>query len=503
MPREKVERVRRATSSAAARRLAVLVISALLAASFLAPAARGAPAPASQVNFSISGLFPGYGPHITDYVVRCDDAPVMVSAHVSDPWLMSIAGSEARANDFSQTVPLSGGKTFTVTVRQAGSSQVYRYHVRCLPSDFPTYSFTRDGPVSPEYFAADTGFAPVPNRYAIIFDNHGVPIWWYRAPAVGPRVLPSGNVLWFLSRGQSSHYEIRRLNGSLVRTLTTANGSAVNVHDLQLLAGGNYLIGAHTRAHHVDTSAYGGSSDADVRRAELEEVSSDGHLLWDWRSEDHISLAETGRWWPFVIKNGSTNGYYDLVHWNSIEPDGKSVIASFRHLDAVYRIRKSNGSIAWKLGGTTTPQSLEVRGDPESYTFGGQHDARVLADGTLSVFDNRTGLDDPKPRAVRYAIDPTAGTATLLQSISDPDIPVSYCCGSARRLPDQDWLIDWGRANLQGTGSIGGYEPDGQRTFLLTFDSTFSYRAQPAPAGLLSAQDLRQGMNAMCSAGCP
>ena len=132
-------------------------------------------------------------------------------------------------------------------------------------------------------------------------------------------------------------------------------------------------------------------------RAELQEVSSDGHLLWDWRSQDHISLAETGRWWPFVIKNGSTNGYYDLVHWNSIEPDGKSVIASFRHLDAVYRIRKSNGAIAWKLGGTTTPQSLEVRGDPESYTFGGQHDARVLADGTLSVFDNRTGLGPQAP----------------------------------------------------------------------------------------------------------
>ena len=88
-----------------------------------------------------------------------------------------------------------------------------------------------------------------------------MPIWWYRAPAVGPRVLPSGKVLWFLSRGQSSHYEIRRLNGSLVRTLTTANGGAVNVHDVQLLAGGNYLIGAHTRAHHVDTSAYGGSSE--------------------------------------------------------------------------------------------------------------------------------------------------------------------------------------------------------------------------------------------------
>ena len=487
----------------AVRRLAVVAISTLAIAGFLATTAGSDVAPRPrQVNFSIPGLFPGYGPHIHDYAVRCDDAPVTVNAHVSEPWQMSIGSGASHAGDFSETVPLSAGLAFTITVRKAGSPQPHRYHVRCLPSDFPTYTFTRYGPVSPDYFAADTGFAPVENRYAMIFDSHGVPIWWYRAPVVGPRVLPSGNVLWFLSNGQSSHYEIRSLDGSLVRTLNTANGGAVNTHDLQLLGNGDYLIGAHIRKHHVDTSAYGGSSDADVRDGELQEVSPEGQLLWDWKSEDHISLAETGRWWPYVIKHGSAGGYYDIVHWNSIEPHGNSVIASFRHLDAVYKISKSTGAIAWKLGGTTTPQSLAVGGDPEAYTFGGQHDARLVSDRTLSVLDNRTGLDDPKPRAVRYRIDQAAGTATLVQSISDPEIPFSYCCGSARLLPNQNWLIDWGQETLQGTGSIGGYKPDGERTFLLTFDSTFSYRAQPVPTGVLSAQDLRQGMNAMCSPGC-
>ena len=71
------------------------------------------------------------------------------------------------------------------------------------------------------------------------------------------------------------------------------------------------------------------------------------------------------------------------------------------------------------------------------------------------MLDNRTGLDDATPRAVRYRIDQAAGTATLLQSISDPDVPVSYCCGSARLLPNQDWLIDWGQGSLQGTGRLG------------------------------------------------
>ena len=200
------------------------------------PRRRGRP-PRSQASFSVPGLFPGYGPYVHDYVVRCDDAPVRVNAHVADPWRMSIAGAAARAGDFSRhrPAPLRDGLHDHGPNDQAGG-RPSRYHVRCLPSDFPTYTFTRYGPVSPDYFAADTGFAPVKNRYAMIFDRHGVPIWWYRAPAVGPRVLPSGNVLWFLSNGQSSRYEIRGLDGSLVRTPDAPRAAArSNTHDLQLL----------------------------------------------------------------------------------------------------------------------------------------------------------------------------------------------------------------------------------------------------------------------------
>jgi hypothetical protein len=71
-------------------------------------------------------------------------------------------------------------------------------------------------------------------------------------------------------------------------------------------------------------------------------------------------------------------------------------------------------------------------------------------------------------------------------------------------LANGDWLIDWGEAAqvAQSGGAIGGYGPDGERTFLLSFDSTYSYRAQPVPSGALTRQQLRQGMTAMCAPGC-
>ena len=474
------------------RRAALMVSTALVIVGLLglsaAPVTTEASQAHGQARFGAASLFPKFAPNTHDYVVRCRNRPVTVRAHAPRGWEAAIGDHPYRRGDFSEVVPLVAGQGFIIAVRHVGRTQAHLYHVRCLPKDFPKYSFTRTRPVSPRFFAVDEEYF---SRYAIVFDNHGAPIWWYRAAAHGTQVLPDGTVAWFDQT--SKQFEIRRLNGSLVRAVNTV-GQPPNPHDLQLTGNGDYLLGAYVKQSHVDTSAYGGSSDADVGNAELQEVGPGGGLVWDWKSQDHISLAETARHWPRIIHHITRWGY-DIAHWNSIEPAGNSIIASFRHLDAVYRIDKSTGRIVWKLGGRATPKSLRVKHDPHHYTLGAQHDARLLPDGTVTVFDNRTSLANRKPRAVRYRINRRRGTATLLNSITDPIVSKSNCCGSARRLPNRDWLIDWGKNK-----PIAGYQPNGKRTFLLTFDSNFSYRAEPVPTSVLSAPDLRKGMRAMTHA---
>jgi hypothetical protein len=475
---------------------AALITPGLLGAS-ASTDARPPPPPSRLVSFRVATLFPSFSPHIHDYVVRCNDAPVRVAGRALGSWRAAIGNHPFRRGYLSRVVGLSAGRAVTITTKRRKRGHLYRYHVRCLPNDFPTYSFTRYGPISPKYFSVDQFRAW---RYAIIFNNHGVPIWWDRGLAHGTTVLSDGNVLWANHRRDPAKWEIHRLDGRLVRTLNPI-GHPANHHDLQVLGNGDYLVGSNVKQSHVDTSAYGGSSDADVANAELQQVSPDGQLVWDWKSQDHISLSETtGFRWRWIIDHPAPQGY-DISHWNSIEPAGNSVIASFRHLDAVYKIRKSTGDIVWKLGGTSTPRSLDVEQDPRGNTFGAQHDARLLSGGTVTVFDNRTNLPNKRPRAVRFRIDRTTGTATLLQSITDPDVPVSSCCGSARRLDNGHWLIAWGKDQTGKTGPIGGYTANGQRTFRLTFGLGFSYRAEPVPAGVVSAEDLREGMRAMANPG--
>ena len=206
----------------------------MIAALSAGVARAGAAPPPGSVSFSAPSLFPKFGPGIEDYVVRCQDAPVTVQGHASAGWQMAIGNHPFRSGDFNETVPLSSGRAFVVTARQGGPP-AYRYHVRCLPNSFPTYTYTRSGPVSPQYFAVTRNDL----RYAIIFNNHGVPIWWVHTLTWNARVLPSGDVLWF--NPPPGQFEIHRLNGGLVRVLRPV-GLPSDGHDLRFASNGDHLV---------------------------------------------------------------------------------------------------------------------------------------------------------------------------------------------------------------------------------------------------------------------
>jgi hypothetical protein len=190
---------------------------------------------------------------------------------------------------------------------------------------------------------------------------------------------------------------------------------------------------------------------------------------------------------------------YDLVHINSVEPDGDGYVVSARFLDAVFRIDKKSGDVTWKLGGTHTAKSLAVKNDPLSkQPFAGQHDARLYGDHTLTVFDNGT-KPDRRPRAVRYRIDTNARTAKLLEAFGESGIPRSGWGGSARKLPGGNWVVYWGGTTLMTEQTASG-KPVLELAFLNEMDS---YRAFPIPRGQLSPQRLRQGMNKAARAVVP
>lgn len=479
------------------------------------------PPPPPQGEFSTDPeLFPPFDPAIADYAIRCDGDQVDVSATAAPGSSIRVDGQAPREDTFEATVPLQSGQEFEVSLLRG--TETRDYHVRCLPPDFPTWDFERLAQPSHRFYLVAPTLGAAAPPLAVVFDDHGVPVWWYRDAlgATDARSLSDGSIAFSthlgaefgFATGPESAYHVRELDGSPAAGVSSAAGPGTiaavggptDFHDLQELPNGNFLVISYQRREGVDLSsicAEGnpescGSPDEHIYDGIIEEVDADGNLVRAWSSLEHLGVDEIAPQWRGVVLSRSP---HDAFHLNAVEPDGDSLLVSSFFADAVYRIRwgdgPGSGEVVWKLGGLTTPKSLDVVGDPRGdYPLSAQHDVRRLADGTITIHDNHlTSKGGQGPRAVRYAIDEASRTATLLEEVVDPDNPHSGCCGSARRSDDGSWLISWG-----GNSLVTEFDAGGQRTFRLTFGgSLFSYRAVPAPAGALDIESLRAGMNAM------
>ncbi len=209
---------------------------------------------------------------------------------------------------------------------------------------------------------------------------------------------------WILSSFNANpalKYQVRRLDGTLVRTLQTV-GVPTDFHDLQELPNGNYLLVAYKPRDHVDLSAYGKSSDSTVARRR----DPGGHTRAGSSCGRGTPRTTSTSTRPAAGGTSRTRGPCPTGArpWTTStstpsSPTATGLLISLRHTDAIYRISRTDGHVEWKLGGTAIPESLTVAGDrAPPATLGGQHDVRRLADGTVSVYDNGTGLGRPPRR---------------------------------------------------------------------------------------------------------
>ena len=436
---------------------------------------------ATQRAFSITTnptLDPTFDPATPDYATRCTGSPTtQVTTTGAGPVTV---GGATFPGPVSLNAPLVAGQELQIT--HAGTT----YYVRCLPADFPSYSAAVPGqPQQTNGYMLDLG------AYSVVFDTHGVPVWW--APGVSAPGSGEPNFSEFLNPttiawGQhNASFQLVSLNGKLKGTVG-GGAVALDTHDLELLPNGNYLgIERMTRdcpavpSQCVDLSSWGLSSQAKIINNIIVELTPAGHVVWSWSVADHIDVATANANWH--------NEFPDVIHMNSIQYDGHGgVIFSARHFDAVYRIDMATGAITWKLGGTPTAQNLTVVGDSKADLFSGQHDARIFPDGSLTVFDDGTGAHRP-PRAVRFIINTETHTATEVEQVTDPQAPSTACCGSAVKLPGGNWVISWGLVDF-----MSELNPQGVPQLTITYPGQFSYRASEVPASLAS---LREGMDEM------
>ncbi len=268
----------------------------------------------------------------------------------------------------------------------------------------------------------------------------------------------------------SSSYQV-------VARIPGANGLKADLHDLQIAPRNIAYITAYNPIR-CDLRAVQGSRGGAIVDTAIQAVDlGTGLIRWEWHSLDHIAAAES------EVETPTDTTPWDYFHLNSIEPepDGNLLISA-RSTWAAYQLQGGSGKVLWRLGGNRSSFKM----GPGTRTAW-QHDARLLANGEISIFDD--GSNPPihrESRAVRIRLDLKAHAAYLVSSLTHRDPPLLAASqGNMQTLADGNTLVGYG-----GVPAISEYTPDGTLLFDAhqPYDMSFyrAYRfpwsAQPASA---------------------
>ena len=245
-----------------------------------------------------------------------------------------------------------------------------RYHVRCLPDNFPGWDFERLRDPSHKFYSVAFGRSNDNedknlNPFVVVFDQHGVPVWWQDEGlgTLGGEVV--GTKASHTSTGAKTACA-RKLHRGPPPASQSGRDAGVpfesprlttDGHEFDLRQNGDAWLISYVPRDNADFSDIGGPESAWSAEAIVEQV-RDGKTIWRWSTRRNIRSYEARR----ILEgnfdgkdDGSLEDPFDRVHMNSVEPAGDRVIVSLRNTDAVYGIDRATGDIAWKLGGEETP----------------------------------------------------------------------------------------------------------------------------------------------------
>lgn len=363
---------------------------------------------------------------------------------------------------------------------------------------------------APQKLEASSGSTGSAFAGLLISDQAGRPVWWKPAPAGhtfsdfhvdtyrgravlvyfdGTVSLPGYGFFvgtWHLL---DSHYQT-------VASIAAGGQPAADSHDLLLRPDGSAVVESYAPVT-LDLSHQGGRKDATVYESRIEVVDvASGRVRSTWKSLDSIPLTDT-----YLDTSAAV---IDYIHVNSLAVDPghpDSVIVSGRHISAVFELDLKTGRIGWMVGGrhptlelTNATDTLVVDGQVLPFSF--QHDARLTADGTLSVYDNGDQRPVPFSRAAFFRINTAARTVTGVGDLRhEPDL-YGVAQGDAERLPAGHTLVYF--AGTQATAHATEFAADG--TVVQEVDLPQSYRVSkqewtgvPATAPTMSVAHTASG----------
>lgn len=300
------------------------------------------------------------------------------------------------------------------------------------------------------YFFAPYSSAP-PYFYShpqLILDKFGKVVWYRLLPgAIQPttcydfKIQPDNRMSFY----SLSHSKFCVMDSTFIvsDSMGSANGFTIDVHDLQILPGGHYMLLAQ-ESRIMNLSSYHffgflhnlpGGTNAEVIGVVIQEFDENKNLVWEWKAHDNFSFNDVDS--MYLLSPNKV----DWTHANAVEQDSDgNILLSCRHFNEITKINRQTGDIMWRLGGKRN--QFNFINDPLKFT--GQHDIRRISNGHVTLFDNGYYHNPPLARALEYDLDESYKIANLVWSYSYSSSVYSIAVGSHQVLPNGNHLIDFG-----------------------------------------------------------
>ncbi len=278
--------------------------------------------------------------------------------------------------------------------------------------------------------------------------------------------------------GQIGTFEILNQRYNRIAKFEPGNGYKADLHEFELTPRDTALVLAY-RGVLWKENGKKGSRDRKILDNIVQEVDiKTGAVLFEWHSLGNVNLKSSVRTKP------AGKAPWDFFHLNSAKDDGDSLLISARGTNSVYRIGRDDARVKWSLRGDGRKPGTNSFKMGEGTSFGYQHDAQRLADGSIAIFDNGVQRDlptvnpDSSALVLRLWRDGGKPTASLVARYNHPEQVVSGSQGNADPLDGGNWIVGWGDIKR-----FTEFTPTGEVAFDATFEDAGqnSYRAYKAP----------------------
>src|SRR5690348_3431040 len=307
----------------------------------------------------------------------------------------------------------------------------------------PRLKIVRRGKTAPGNLFLSPSSGPG-QRGVLIADSTGEPVWFHPTTPQTAMNFRTGVfhgkpvLTWWEGKAESGlgtgTHVILDDSYRVIARVPAGGGRQSDLHEFLITPENTALLTSY-EIRDADLTSIGGPANGKVIGGLVHEVAlPSGRVLFEWKSLDHVDVAETHA--PYL-------GHpLDYFHINSIDftPDG-GLLVSARNTWAVYKISRRTGDVRWRLGGKRSDFKMG-----KGTVFAWQHDARHQGHNRVTIFDDG-GMPqvEPQSRGLLIQLNQKAGTAHLVRKyVHRPNRIVSRFMGNMQALDNGNVMIGWG-----------------------------------------------------------